>query len=265
MTLIVTAATNEFVFQASDTRLTMSDGRFFDGNVKATIVQCKDAKLVVAFSGLANIPTRVDSWLVKLLTQSSSWKLTFPEVVEIIRAKLSEVASSYIPLRQNGLTVTMAGLGINGRGQKDVAIASISNIVVKLERGRSIEVTPTGKFESHFFNTGDHFTTYISVEGAVEMDAQTNALRRKLSSVLQKARSKQDLDQIMNYIVDWFKLQKRNKNVNKLIGEEYLLTHLDRSYKSSSFCFTKVGRPKHFPNIVGPKGSVEGILIQSSK
>jgi hypothetical protein len=76
MTLIITTATKDFVFQVADTQLTNPNGTVYsDKLVKTTIVHCSDAKLLVSYTGLAFINNiRTDIWLVGELKASKIWE-----------------------------------------------------------------------------------------------------------------------------------------------------------------------------------------------
>ena len=70
MTLILTVATGQNIFQASDRRLTMPDGVLRDDEAnKAICVRCRNAHFVIAYTGLAEIGAkRTDAWIVEQLS-----------------------------------------------------------------------------------------------------------------------------------------------------------------------------------------------------
>jgi hypothetical protein len=60
MTFIISAATRAIALQDADTRVTRAtDGAVVnDLSIKTTVLHCRDAKLIISFTGLASINGR---------------------------------------------------------------------------------------------------------------------------------------------------------------------------------------------------------------
>lgn len=247
MTLIITAATKNFVFQVADTQLTNINGTFFsDKLVKATIVHCRDAKIAVSYTGLAIIKgERTDKWIVAKLIPFKPWEKVFVEVVDFLKTELTK-ANSYEPnLKKYGLTLVMGGMGKNKFGLKDTAIALVTNNEEPIPQKFLLShVTPKAEFSRHIFNTGDHFTWYMSVHGAVDMNNEINSLRRKIGSKLLEAKTNKQLDEIMNYLVAWLRLQRKSKRVGHLIGDDCTVVRIGNDFKGSLFFIVMIKRKK---------------------
>lgn len=88
MTLIITALADDAVVQVSDRRLTLADGSIFSEDAtKAICIACSDARVSLAYTGLARIGmTPTDHWLMELLTEGRAANKTFPELLEALAA-----------------------------------------------------------------------------------------------------------------------------------------------------------------------------------
>jgi len=90
VTLIVTAATKDFIFQVADTKLTNIDGTSFDDVlVKTTLVDCYDVKVSISYTGLAFIEgQRTDIWLAFRLKEFEAWDKCFLEVIDFLKFEI---------------------------------------------------------------------------------------------------------------------------------------------------------------------------------
>ncbi len=94
MTLVVTAATANFVAQVSDKRLTLPDGSPFDDEAnKAVVLSCEDGDLAIAYTGLAYVGElqadglgkfRTDDWLVEVLTKRRAGRMLASRVIAML-------------------------------------------------------------------------------------------------------------------------------------------------------------------------------------
>jgi hypothetical protein len=117
VTLIITALADDSVVQVSDRRLTWPDGSLYSENAtKAICIACSDARLSLAYTGLARIgTTSTDRWLVDTLIESGAALKTFPELVESLATiatmrfrRLTELGD------RRGLTLILSGFGPPG-------------------------------------------------------------------------------------------------------------------------------------------------------
>jgi len=263
MTLIITAATKRYVFQVADTRLTYPDGQLYDDqSVKTTLATCYDAKLAISYTGLAVIGGQsTDLWLCRELTGAKVWERSFPDVVQFLKDRLTGASSHDYNLRKIGLTFVIAGLGIN-KGARDVALALVTNCRRPIPRRSLLEwVQPKEEFNRYFFDPGDNFTWYLSVHGAVDMNAEISALRRKIGNKLLEARAPEQLTELMNYLVSWIRFQRRSKRVGHLISDDCTVVHIGSDFKGSLFLYSKDKRLERYPHIVSkpiPPDTVSG-------
>ena len=267
MTLIITAATKDYIFQVADTRLTKVDGTSFDdNNIKSTVAHCKDVKIVLSYTGLAYIiGQRTDLWLVSKLKEFNCWDKVFNEVLNFIVSELTKTASFDPNLAKYGLTFVIAGLGKNKFGVNDTAIAIISNYLTP--NATSLEFdssTPTNTFKKHVFTLQPGFGYYISEHGAGDSNPDIDLLRRKLVKELPQAKTAKELDRIMYYLIGWLRLQAKDPKSSHLISEDCTVTHIGRDYKSSLFFFTKDKKIRRFPNIVSKDKSMTNLTYKQN-
>lgn len=88
MTLNISVACPQFVCQVSDRRfITIPDCKHYDDNKnKATVVVCKDARLLVSYHGIGSVgSTATDSWIADQFRGIDSRDLTASDVEELIR------------------------------------------------------------------------------------------------------------------------------------------------------------------------------------
>jgi hypothetical protein len=113
MTLILTAATADFIVQVSDRRLTLPDGSLFDDFAnKALVASCADSRFTISYTGLARIDgsTRTDRWLVEHLSRGSIETLTLDQVaVSIQLAAGAALHRSNVARQYRGITFVLAG------------------------------------------------------------------------------------------------------------------------------------------------------------
>lgn len=257
MTLIITVATRDFVFQVADTQLTRYDGTFYsDKTVKTTVVHCSDSKLLISYTGLAEIEgMRTDKWLVGKLKDTKVWDKTFPETVKFLENVLTKTMSRDKGLVDHSLLLVIAGLGIN-KGIRDVAVALVTNNEEDVPKRGLIEHKKIdGVFGSVFYQPSPNFTWYISVDGAVDLSPEIKSLRRKISSKLLKVKTNEQLDEIMYYLVLWIRLQRKSKDVGHLIGDDCTVAHIGSDYKGSLFFFSNDKKIRRYPNIVSKEYS----------
>ena len=92
MTLIIAAANTENVILVSDRRLTLPTGEVVDEETcKLTVYACPDAKLMIAYTGLATTGTETTgNWIINTLSAASNDSPSIYEVLE----KFKNIANS---------------------------------------------------------------------------------------------------------------------------------------------------------------------------
>jgi hypothetical protein len=121
MTLIITAVADDAVAQVSDRRLTLPDGSVFSDDAnKAICIACADARVSLAYTGLARIgDTPTDHWLVDLLTETKSAQKPFPDLLAMVAAAATERFSRLGHLgARRGLSLVFAGTKAGPNGQR---------------------------------------------------------------------------------------------------------------------------------------------------
>ena len=130
MTLILAAGNPELAIHVADTLLTKPDGTFYaDELVKTTIVHCKNAKLLISYTGLAIIDnTRTDKWIVRRLREFRAPSKVFKEIVFFLADALNKAVRRKPALRTIGLTLVINGPGVSPDNVRQLAIAYVSNV-----------------------------------------------------------------------------------------------------------------------------------------
>lgn len=87
MTLIIAAANDQYAVLASDRRLTRPDGTVVDEETcKITAFACKDAKVMIAYTGLATTGSgTTGDWVVDVLSEASDGHQSIYDVLERIK------------------------------------------------------------------------------------------------------------------------------------------------------------------------------------
>lgn len=87
MTLIIAVANEQYAVLASDRRLTRPDGTVVDEETcKMTAFVCKDAKVMIAYTGLATTGTgSTGDWVVDVLSEASEGHQSIYDVLESIK------------------------------------------------------------------------------------------------------------------------------------------------------------------------------------
>jgi hypothetical protein len=150
MTLVITAATSRFVVQVSDRRLTYPDGCIYDDEAnKAVVLQCRNAKLSMAYTGLGCVGSmRTDEWLVDVLANAGAGHKPMEEVIELLTQSATiEFARLSAPLEQKRLALVLAGWYLREKDVLNPVVWSVSNF-----EGTRWESLPKAKpvFEARF-------------------------------------------------------------------------------------------------------------------
>jgi hypothetical protein len=78
------------------------------------------------------------------------------------------------------------------------------------------------------------------------------SLRRQVQEKIVKAKTPQQLDEIMTLLVDILRAQKKSPHVGKFISDDCTVAHIGSDYKGYLFSFNKGKKTKRYPNIVSP-------------
>lgn len=110
MTLIITAVTPDKIIQASDRRLTYTDGGLCGDNAnKAVCVGCKDAHFAIAYTGLAEIKgKRTDIWLIDYLASINASQMQVPAIVNAIEKQANDSLKA-VPKEYKKMTFVLVG------------------------------------------------------------------------------------------------------------------------------------------------------------
>jgi hypothetical protein len=111
MTLIVGGANTEFVFLVSDRRFSYGGGYFEDERNKAIFFALKDARLLVAFTGLAEQGNfRTAAWITTALSESARPKfLLAPCIERFTEAATARFQTLPCSLEMRRLSIVMVG------------------------------------------------------------------------------------------------------------------------------------------------------------
>lgn len=262
MTLIITAATKDYVIQVADTKLTKKNGEFYDDRlVKTTIVHCIDSKLVLSYTGLAFLNgIRTDKWITRVLRIFRVWEKGFPETVEFLTNILTQTIDKNRNLETIGLTIIIAGLGING-GKRDFAFAQISNNQEYNHNDLKYQfqdINPRGrKFNKIFFTTNKNFKHFVSMDGAMNAEIKVKGFIRAIENRVVKIKTNKDINDLINIIVAMLRQHRAEYNLSKLIGEDCTAVVIDKTYKSTSFFYSKNTNVRRYPNIISKSLAIE--------
>jgi len=124
-----------------------------------------------------------------------------------------------------------------------------------------VRINPQGGFEKYFYNTNIEQSVVINVNGAIDIDDNISALRRKITDKLKYAKTKEHLEEIMRYLVYWIHLQRKSKKIGQLIGEDCTAVCIDTNYKMSLHFFGSDNELKRFPNLVGQNQCFENLVL----
>lgn len=270
MTLIINLATPDFVLQVADTLLTWPDGtKATDESVKSTIVHSKTAKLAVAYTGLALVDNvRTDKWLAKELTAFASWERDSAEVVAFLKERLTRALGGNPALGRFGLTVTLAGLGLDSAGRRMPRIATVTNME-EFQKGppeRFVDVVPSGRqFEHYFWTPTGDFKWFLSVHGVTSPahESATRAFSRRIGRRLKAAKT-DEAAEVLDYLVALVRLTRRDKQIGHLVGHDCTGIRIGSDFRSTSFFYTAGGKIGRVPNIVSKDFSATDITYNRS-
>lgn len=266
MTLIIAAANKDAVLLVADTRLTRPDGSLYDDcAIKTIVLHCWDAKLVLAYTGLAIIEgKRTDRWLVSKLREANASRKAFLEVVELLRDQLTRVTRKNSDLGRRGLTLVVIGLGHSPNRVRQPAVAVISNVEEpNPERGEFRKVSSLGRgFCKYVMNPNCKF--YISITGAVGSTIAFNSFRRNIVKRLKTIKTSGNLRHLLNIFVTMLRVQRRDFQFGKLIGNDCMAVAMTSDFRTQLYFYGQHGTTQRFPHIIRREFTVENFTINRS-
>jgi hypothetical protein len=143
MTLVLMLANQASVIQISDSRLTSQDAITSEETGKAGVLSCLDARLVFAFSGLAQAGSfNTQAWILEALVRCGKPDYCVRPLLERLRTRLTHKFSS-LPLRiiapeRRRLSIMFSGF-YYGMGEAHIVNAILTNFQ-KFETGRDSPV-----------------------------------------------------------------------------------------------------------------------------
>jgi hypothetical protein len=126
MTLILTAATRDFIVQVSDRRLTYPDGTLLDDNTTKAVFYC--GRVAVGYTGSAKIQNRSTAeWLAHVIARHKDVEAGLDDAI----SQLERIASKYSPkiLRLAFVATGWATEKLAGRLDPAAFIYTVSNIL----------------------------------------------------------------------------------------------------------------------------------------
>jgi hypothetical protein len=262
MTFIVAASTDEFAMQVADTLLTNPDGsKYADKLVKTTIIHCRDAKLLISYTGLAIIDgVRTDKWLVARLNEFEASRKVFVEIGRFLAERLSAALKSNPAFQRHGLTLVINGLGVSPAGKHQQAVAIVSNMETPIPKYNSfVYAAPKGRSFGIFFLDPPRW--YMSVHGAVSETLNVSGHRKKIIRELKSVRTQEQARRFLDGLVAMLRLQRTDPRLGRLIGDDCTASVIQRDYNSNSYFYSKTSTVHRYPNIVRPEGTVENFTI----
>jgi hypothetical protein len=254
MTFIISVATRFAAFQVSDTRLTDAIGGtiFDDLSVKTTVVDCRDAKLAISYTGIASIDgINTGEWIARKLTAFKAWERFFLDAMNFLRDELTGALSKNVNLGTYGLEIPVIGLGNCPAGKRQIAIAIVTNTSEpQPQRGQFRDVSPKGRPFARFILTPENIRWYVAISGAMGAKLKINGFRRKLKKKLIKFERNADPKPVLDFLVAMLRLHRRDARIGKLIGERCIAVAIDNDLNVLSRSYGLSGDLPLAPNTV---------------
>jgi hypothetical protein len=241
MTFIISVATRVAAFQVADTRLTDANaGTIFDDlSVKTTVVECRDAKVAISYTGIASIDgINTGEWIALKLTAFRAWEKFFLDAMNFLRDELTGALAKNKSLEKYGLEIPIIGLGNCPAGKRQIAIAIVTNSSEpQPQRSQFRDVSSKGRSFARYILTPENIRWYIAISGAMGAKLKINGFRRKLKKKLTTFEQNADPKPVLDFLVAMLRLHRRDARIGRLIGERCIgvaidndLNVLSRSY-----------------------------------
>jgi hypothetical protein len=258
MTFIISAATRNIALQVADTRLTrVADGTIKDDlSIKTTVLHCRDAKLIISFTGLASINgKRTNKWIEEKLVQFRAWEKVFQETMDYLRDEATNALSRDKNLEKHGLEIVVIGLGFSPAGTRQPAIALITNSSEpQVSRNQFVDVDPIGRPFIRYIRGPIVDRHYIGISGATGgRKLIINGLRRKLEKQLRQSPEGANPRQLLDRLVAILRLHKQDHpQLNQVIGSHCVAVAIMTDLKVVCVSYGPRGGKLLFPNFVEP-------------
>lgn len=264
MTFIVAASTDDIAVHVADTRLTKTDGSFYaDDLVKTTVLHCKDAALLLSYTGLASIDgKRTDQWIVAQLHKFNAPAKVFVEIVNHLTDAFSDARRRNAPLAQFGVTLAINGLGVSPTGVHQQAVAVISNTEEpRPKRNAFVYVNPRGRnFRCFFLPPPNSY--YMAVHGSVSETLNISGHRKSIIRCLQTIKAQGEVKPLLDSLAAMLRDQRTDPKLSNVIGDECTAVAIGRDYGSIAYFYASSGSAvSRYPNIVRPGYTVEDFTI----
>jgi hypothetical protein len=264
MTFIISAATKTIALQVADTRVTRAaNGAVVDDlSIKTTVLHCKDAKLVISFTGLATINgKKTDKWIEEKLVQFEAWEKVFQETMDYLRDEATKALSRDKNLEKYGLEIVVIGLGYSPGSIRQPAIALITNFSEPLtSRNQFGIVNSIGRPFSRYIDP-EKVRHYVGISGATQAPKLIiNGLRRKFEKQLRQLPETANPRPVLDRLVAMLRLHRQGNP--QLCHNRKLLCSGCNSERLHSRC--RIIRPKRRQTIIAeyhPRAKALGFIL----
>ncbi len=244
MTFIISAATRKACFQVADTRLTdaRTGALHDDFSVKTIAVDCADARVSISYTGLASIDgVTTGAWIADRLVGFSAWGRFFQDTMNYLRDELTNATNRNENLKRFGLEVSVIGLGNSPQGERQIAVAIITNCgEPQARRNQFKDVSPSATFQ-RFILSPANVRFYIGCAGAMRAKLAVNGMRRKLKKRLDKFETDTDPKTILDFLVAMLRSHRRDPHVSRLIGERCVAVAITNNLEVTSVSYDRNG------------------------
>jgi len=254
MTFIISAAAKNIALQVADTRVTRAaDGAIVnDLSIKTTVLHCKDAKLIISFTGLASINgKKTDEWIKEKLVQFRAWEKVFQEIMDHLRDEATNSLCHDKNLGKYGLEIVVIGLGYSPNGIRQPAIAMITN-VSEPAKNQFQFISPISRSFSRYILNPAKVRHYVGVSGAIGAPKLAiNGLRRKLEKQLRQLPEGADPKPVLNWLVAMLRLHRRvDPRLSQVIGSHCVAVAVMSNFTVVSGSYGPRGGKLLSPNVI---------------
>jgi hypothetical protein len=256
MTFIISAATRAIALQVADTRVTRAtDGAVVnDLSIKTTVLHCRDAKLIISFTGLASINGRKTAkWIEEKLVQFRAWEKVFQETMDYLKDEATNALSGDKNLERHGLEIVVIGLGHSPNGTRQPAIALITNLSEPVASRNQFQVVDSiGRPFSRYILDPVEVRHYVGVSGAIRPPKlMINGLRRKLEKQLRQLPEGSNPKPVLDRLVAMLRLHRQDHpRLSQVIGSHCVAVAIMSDFTVVSGSYGPRGGKLLLPNII---------------
>jgi hypothetical protein len=257
MTLILTVATQNKVVQASDRRVTFSDGSVRDGSNKAISVRCKNAYFSISYTGAAVVGGKsTDEWLLDYLADIHAGGMDFKSIYDAIIKKATDSHKYF--------SVPELSFVLCGYLSQRAFVVLISNYE-KLTS--NVVEKPKADFHGEYAiikEGSDSRRPLCLVINGCEL-ALTEKIHLKFKRLTKKRFfQNNNATAIANKLVDIIREASESPNYGKYIGKDCMTVAMSRNPKDDiEFRYhpAKASPITYGPHIIDPRGTIKGVEI----